>query len=62
MIKKQSSVSMPESTETKKKDDKKTKHKITFLDKIEKDTELTRTHYVLSYKRYNSMNTFEMDG
>ena len=62
MIKKQSSVSMPDGTETKKKDDKKTKHKITFLDKIEKDAELTRTHYVLSYKRYNSMNTFEMDG
>ena len=62
LIKKQSSVSSPDVPETKKKDDKKTKHKITFLDKIEKDAELTRTHYVLSYKRYNSMNTFEMDG
>ena len=61
-MKKQSSVSSPDVPEVKKKEDKKTKHKITFLDKIEKDSELTRTHYVLSYKRYNSMNTFEMDG
>ena len=37
-----------------------TKHKITFLDKIDKDNELTRIHHVLSYKKYNSMNTFEM--
>ena len=62
LIKKQSSLTSQEAAPDKKKDDKKTKHKITFLDKVDKDAELVRTHYVLSYKRYNSMNTFEMDG
>ena len=36
----------------------KTKHKVTFIDQIEKK-ELSTTHYVLSYKKYNAMNTFD---
>lgn len=51
----QPAVSSPE----KKNKDKKTKFKVTFLDKIEKDSELARVHYVLSYKKYNAMNTFD---
>ena len=30
-----------------------------FLDKVEKDSELARVHYVQSYKKYNAMNTFD---
>ena len=37
----------------------KTKFKVTFLDKVEKDQELARVYYVLSYKKYNAMNTFD---
>ena len=33
-------------TKKKDKEDKKTKHKVTFIDKIEKDTELFTTHHV----------------
>lgn len=43
----------------KEKEDKKTKFKVTFLDKIDKDADLARIHYVLSYKKYNAMNTFD---
>ena len=43
----------------KDKDDKKTKHKLSFIDKIDKDSELTRLHHVQSYKKYNSMNTYD---
>ena len=42
-----------------KKDDKKNKHKVTFIDKMDKDAELTRIHHVQSYKKYNSMNTYD---
>ena len=38
---------------------KKGKHKVTFIDKIDSSKELTETHYILSYKKYNSMNTFD---
>ena len=60
MLKKQTISSPDLPASEKPKDEKKTKHKISFIDKIEKK-ELTRTHYVLSYKKYNSMNTFDMD-
>jgi hypothetical protein len=45
----------------KDKDDKKTKHKLSFIDKPpnDKDNELTRLHHVQSYKKYNSMNTYD---
>jgi len=42
-----------------KKDKDKTKFKVTFIDKVEKEASLTTTHYVLSYKKYNAMNTFD---
>ena len=42
------------------KKEKKTKFKVTFADKIEKGGELTRIHYILSYKEYNAMNIFDM--
>tara|TARA_B110000285_G_C14902271_1_gene503856 strand:+ start:290 stop:685 length:396 start_codon:yes stop_codon:yes gene_type:complete len=42
-----------------KKDDKKKVYKVTFLDKIDKDQELQRVHYILSQKKYNSMNTYD---
>ena len=42
-----------------KKEKDKSKHKVTFVDKIEKDNSLTTVHYVLSYKKYNAMNTFD---
>ena len=42
-----------------KKEKDKSKHKVTFIDKVEKDTPLTSLHYVLSYKKYNAMNTFD---
>ena len=47
-----------------KKEDKKKQYKVTFLDKIENSSEpLTRVHYVLSFKKYNAMNTFDpMEG
>ena len=32
---------------------------MTFIDKIDKEADLARTHYVLSYKKYNAMNTFD---
>uniref|UniRef100_A0A7S3CWN8 Uncharacterized protein n=1 Tax=Strombidium rassoulzadegani TaxID=1082188 RepID=A0A7S3CWN8_9SPIT len=47
------------SPEKKKDKEKKTKYKVTFIDKIDRDTELARFHYVLSYKKYNAMNTFD---
>ncbi len=42
-----------------KKEKDKSKFKVTFIDKIEKETSLTSTTYVLSYKKYNAMNTFD---
>lgn len=42
-----------------KKEKDKSKHKVTFIDKVEKDIPLTSVHYVLSYKKYNAMNTFD---
>ena len=35
------------------------KHKVTFIDKIDDTKQLNNYHYVLSYKKYNSMNTFD---
>ena len=37
----------------------KIKHKVSFVDKVEKEGEMVSTTYVLSYKKYNSMNTFD---
>ena len=37
-----------------KKDDKKKVYKVTFLDKIDKEEDLQRGHYILSQKKYNS--------
>ena len=48
-----------------KKEKDKSKFKVTFIDKVEKDQTLYQTTYVLSYKKYNAMNTFdpyEIDG
>jgi len=42
-----------------KKEQKEKKFKVSFLDKVEKDSELARVHYVQSYKKYNAMNTFD---
>ena len=59
-LKQQALENGKDSTVKKKdKDDKKTKHKLSFIDKIEKDTELTTVHHVQSYKKYNSMNTYD---
>lgn len=46
-------------TKQSKKEKDKNKHKITFVDKIDKDADLARVYYVLSYKKYNAMNTFD---
>jgi len=43
----------------KEREDKKTRHKISFLDKVNKDNDLIRVHYVLSYKKYNALNTYD---
>ena len=37
----------------------KSKHKVTFIDQIDSSKDLCTTHLVLSYKKYNSMNTFD---
>ena len=29
------------------------------MDKVEKGQDLTRIHYVLSYKKYNALNTYD---
>ena len=61
-MQKSASDKVPETEPLKKKkvkDDKKSKHKLTFLDKIEPGAELTRTHYVLSFKNYNAKNTYD---
>ena len=58
MIKAKSSQPSDGLSPTKKEKDK-SKHKVTFVDKIEKDNSLTTVHYVLSYKKYNAMNTFD---
>ena len=45
---------------TRTMEEKKTrKHKVTFIDQIDKTQELSTAHYVLSYKKFNSMNTFD---
>ena len=49
----------PDSESPTKKEKDKTKFKVTFIDKVDKDNSLTNTHYVLSYKKYNAMNTFD---
>ena len=49
----------PTKTKKEKKEEKKKSFKVTFVDKVEKDQPLTRTHYVLSFKKYNAMNTFD---
>ena len=41
------------------KDDKKKAFKVTFIDKVDKDKELSTVHYILSQKKYNSMNTYD---
>ena len=46
-------------TDKKKEKEKKTKFKVTFVDKIDPDADLARVHYVLSYKKYNAMNTYD---
>ena len=46
-------------THGKKSKADKLKHKVSFVDKIEKDREMVSTVYVLSQKKYNSMNTFD---
>ena len=46
-------------SDKKKEKEKKTKFKVTFVDKVDPDTDLARIHYVLSYKKYNAMNTFD---
>ena len=64
MSKSKSSKSDETGSPSKKEKDK-TKFKVTFIDKIDKETPLTSTTYVLSYKKYNAMNTFdpyEIDG
>jgi hypothetical protein len=43
----------------KEKEEKKNRHKVSFIDKILPDTELNTLHLVISYKKYNSMNTFD---
>ena len=35
------------------------KHKVTFIDKLDNTKDLHTYHFVLSYKKYNSMNTFD---
>ena len=50
---------LPDDGSPTKKDKDKTKFKVTFIDKVEKDQSLTNTQYVLSYKKYNAMNTFD---
>ena len=32
---------------------------MTFIDKIDSSKELAEAHFILSYKKYNSMNTFD---
>ena len=49
----------PQKRKEKEKEDKKNRHKICFLDKIDKDADLIRVHYVLSYKKYNALNTYD---
>ena len=39
--------------------DKKKMYKVSFIDKVEKDSELHTTHYILSYKKYNALNTYD---
>ena len=57
----QLSLSKHSSSPDKRKRDKgeKLKHKVTFVDKVEKDREFANTIYVLSYKKYNMANTFD---
>lgn len=49
----------PAKRKEKEKEEKKNRHKICFLDKIDKDADLIRVHYVLSYKKYNALNTYD---
>ena len=57
----ESSASNIVSSPDKKKDreDKKNKFKVTYMDKVGKGQDLTRIHYVLSYKKYNALNTYD---
>ena len=54
-----SKVSTNTGDKMKKEKSEKIKHKVSFLDKMDKEGELISTTYVLSYKKYNSMNTFD---
>ena len=49
------------SSPDKRKRDKgdKLRHKVTFIDKVDKDKDFINTIYVLSYKKYNMANTFD---
>lgn len=49
----------PSKRKEKEKEEKKLRHKICFIDKFEKDADLIRVHYVLSYKKYNALNTYD---
>ena len=61
--KSQKSVSTSKDKEKIPKDDKRNRFKVTFIDKIDQNEPLVRTHYVLSFKKYNAMNTYDpMDG
>ena len=43
----------------KKEKQEKLKHKVTFIDKVDREKEIHSTIFVLSYKKYNSQNTFD---
>ena len=49
----------PTRNKKERKEDKKKLYKVSFLDKIENPEPLMRTHYVLSFKKFNAMNTFD---
>ena len=48
---------MPNGEKKRKKD--KSRHKVSYVDKMEKDQELTSVVFVLSQKKYNALNTFD---
>ena len=54
----------PNRNKKERKEDKKKVYKVSFLDKIDNNSEpLMRIHYVLSFKKFNAMNTFDpMEG